>query len=729
MYIAGLLRNKFVLALLMLLVCISPLVFLVLGRVNSLAGTTAEVPQYTFPSKNDLQAWQEDIPPSPVEVYTSPEQAYYAGRIEEAIQMLSGPEPEHGPQRLVLYWELGENAKAAQLLEELTTDSSLAAVERDELLLELFITRVLSGSYEQAAAMQGVMEAAAGRMNRRPRAEFYFYNAYVYHEMGDLYRAEEYYRQSLDINRWRAMAWYRLGTILLDSNPAEAQEAFQNCWNQNRAFNAAILPLAQLLAGQGEWLQARNLLITANDRILEDGDAAAAANAGAYATAVRETLAAVIRQIGPPGDGLHFIRRLITEEAPKVTPAPITPGEGVMRIGLAVDRPLISVKAGGNFTVLDAETRQALYNGQAGDQFWVQWNGEDSLSIHGENNQVLLTSSAPVVYVLNDNHDTSIVAGVVSAMLWLNRIYRGRLEFRPEPAGITVISIVNMGDYLYGVVPAEMPPAWPREVLRAQAIAARSYAMAYRGTYADRGFDIWNTALSQTYLGVAFEHLSTTAAVDDTRGIILEGETGEPLAAYYSANHGGHSEDSRVIYGYEAYMQAVQDTMLPLRTFPLPPDALFRWINDAPSTYSNVPGFFFGDTYRWERWVSPDEIRRRLIQDSRVARDPGEIQKIISRGRGILGRIVELEVQGSERNVFVRGNAIWGVLGGLRSNLFTVRYKRDRDGGIQYFVFTGAGYGHGMGMDQHAAAAMAHGGMSAEDILIHFYPRASLRRL
>jgi len=211
--------------------------------------------------------------------------------------------------------------------------------------------------------------------------------------------------------------------------------------------------------------------------------------------------------------------------------------------------------------------------------------------------------------------------------------------------------------------------------------------------------------------------------------MILVGESGEPLAAYYSANHGGHSEDSLVMWGREAYMQAVADSMLPPRPSPLPPDELFRWIRDNPQTYSNLPGFFFANTYRWERWIAPEEIRRRLISDWRVQQDPGEIHRIVTRGRGISGRIVELEVQGSEGNVRVRGDAIWLTMGGLRSSLFTIRSKQNAGGGVQYFVFQGAGYGHGMGMDQHAAAAKASRGMSAEEILRHFYPRASLRQM
>ncbi|MCL2380868.1 MAG: SpoIID/LytB domain-containing protein [Treponema sp.] len=664
------------------------------------------------------------------EAYDSPVEAYYAGRIEEAMRLLSVPGMGLAQkyQLVVLHWELGENAEAANLLEELLRDPRLTLAQRDELQLELFITRVLSGSYAQAASLRNAMEPALQRMNRRRRAEIYFYIGWVYHETGDLENAEEFFRQSLEIYEWRALAWYRLGTILLgrdsdgdsDSEEGEetwgAEEAFQTAWNKDGALTPALLPLARLLADRGEWMRSRNLLITANERRPDDPE-------------IREALADALRRIGPPGDGLQFVRRHITDAPPRVTPAPITPGEGIMRIGLAENRQLVSVKAGGDFTIRNAETGEVLYNGEALRQFWVAWDREQSLFIHDRENRVLLTSSVPVVYELHSPEDTSIVSGVVTWAMSINRTYRGKLEFRPGPEGITVVSIVNMGDYLYGVIPAELPTSWPREIQYAQAIAARSYAIAYRGTFAYRGFDIWNTARSQTYMGVGIENANSSSAVDATRGIILVGETGEPLAAYYSANHGGHSEDSLVMWGYEMYMQAVQDPQLPPRSSPLPPDALFRWIRDAPATYSNVFGFFFPNTYRWERWVSPEEIRRRLILDNRVGQDPGEIHRIITRGRGISGRVIELEVQGSEGSVHVRGNPIWFTMGGLRSSLFTIRYKMAADGGIQYFVFQGAGYGHGIGMDQHAAAAMASAGMTAVEILHHFYPRAALRQL
>jgi SpoIID/LytB domain protein len=277
-------------------------------------------------------------------------------------------------------------------------------------------------------------------------------------------------------------------------------------------------------------------------------------------------------------------------------------------------------------------------------------------------------------------------------------------------------------EYLYGVIPSEMPVSWPEEALKAQSIAARSYALANIGQFEDRGFDLYGTPHSMAYRGVEQEHKNTTAAVDATRGIILKGG-GETLKAFFSANHGGYSEDTTTMWGYEAHMTAVPDKLLPVRGGYMSLSDLDRWIREIPPSFSFVSRLSYVSSYRWEKWVTPAEIRRRLDED------PGDIEQIVSRGRGISGRIYELEVKGSKRSVMIKGDAIWNAMGGLRSSLFTIRAKRDKSGVIEYFIFQGAGHGHGIGMDQHGAAGMAGAGYKAEEILLHYYPKAELIRL
>jgi len=643
----------------------------------------------------------------------SPVEAYYAGKIEDAVKIFGSGRAtfEDKIQMVVLHWELGQMNEAGELLEVLLKEKDLTAEVKGELQLELFYTYCLLGSYGKAAALRSAVERFLQNSDTRTKAEYYFYNALVYEETGNKEKAAELYKQSLAINKWRPAGWYRLGLLLRESDPKEAEKCLKTCWDQDSAFTDALLPLARLLMARKEWKKAGNYLYTANSRLPNNREISAA-------------LAEIRRHVSVGADNsLSLIRREIKANPPKVRPAPFYPQEGNIRVGLSEKRPLVSIKAGGPFSIYTVQGQTLLYASADKEQIWIEWNGGNSvMTIQNKEKKVLGRSSVPIIYKLDNNEDTSIVAGVVNGAPETNRTYRGTLEFRPGSGGITVVNTVSMEEYLYAVVPSEMPVSWPAEALKAQVIAARSYAIANLGQYKDRGFDLFGTPHSMAYHGVGAETKKSSELVDLTRGMILLGGK-QPLKAYFSANHGGYSEDSLTLWGYDAYMQAVPDKLIPRRKNPLSLDALYRWIRDAPVSYSNVPKYSFVSAYRWEKWVSPAEIRRRL------AEDPGEITQIITRGRGVSGRIVELEVRGTKGTVRVKGDAIWSAMGGLRSSLFSIRYKLDKNGAPEYFIFQGAGYGHGIGLDQHGAAGMASVGLNSEEILRHYYPRSQPGKL
>jgi SpoIID/LytB domain protein len=643
-------------------------------------------------------------------VKLSPIRAYYAGNIEETLAVFSQKRAsvEEKTQLVVLYWEMGEMHKAASLLEELLKEKDLNTEDKNELQVELFYTYCLIGAYNNAANLRSAAERHLLGHDDRAKSEFYFYSGLVSENQGSPERARELYQKSLDLYKWRAVAWYRLGLLQREKEPKKAEKSLQTCWQQDSSFTNALLPLARIHMDKKEWRKAGNYLYTANARLPDNKEINAAL------TEVRRHIV-----FAGPSDDSYLIRRNIKATPPKVKPAPSLPKEGTIRIGLIEKQKIVSVKSGGDFIIHAVGNRTPLYSGKGQEQFWIEINKNGLMTFTDKDKKVITRSANPLVYELNSNEDTSIVAGVVNGAPETNRTYRGIMEFRPGSEGMTVVNIVSMEEYLYAVVPSEMPVSWPAEALKAQAIAARSYAIAYLGNFASRGFDLFGTPNSMAYHGVGSEHKNTLSAVDLTRGVVLFGETKQPLRAYFSANHGGYSEDSLTLWGYDAYMKAVPDKLLPLRNNPLPLDVFFRWVRDTPPTYSNVPKYSHISAYRWEKWVSPEEIRRRL------AEDPGEIRSIVTRGRGISGRIVQVDVKGNKGTVSVKGDAIWRSMGGLRSSLFTIRQKLDKDGNLEYFVFQGAGYGHGIGLDQHGAAGMASAGISAEEILRHYYPRST----
>jgi stage II sporulation protein D len=128
--------------------------------------------------------------------------------------------------------------------------------------------------------------------------------------------------------------------------------------------------------------------------------------------------------------------------------------------------------------------------------------------------------------------------------------YRGLLEVRPTASGaLTVINVVNLEDYLRGVVPNELSPqSFPQlEALKAQAVAARTYALRNRGQFEAAGYDICATPACQVYRGRASEHPLTDQAVEETRGIIAA-YRGNLINALYTSTCGGHTEDAVNIF-------------------------------------------------------------------------------------------------------------------------------------------------------------------------------------
>ena len=137
-----------------------------------------------------------------------------------------------------------------------------------------------------------------------------------------------------------------------------------------------------------------------------------------------------------------------------------------------------------------------------------------------------------------------------------NKEYRGEIHLVMNRRGrINVINAVSMEDYLAGVVPMELSPGqYPAiEALKAQAIAARTYALANRNQHANDGFDLYDDARSQVYAGLTGERELSNRAVEETRGLIAvffdEAGHASPIQALYTANCGGRTENNEAVFG------------------------------------------------------------------------------------------------------------------------------------------------------------------------------------
>ncbi|MFN2406624.1 MAG: SpoIID/LytB domain-containing protein [Pyrinomonadaceae bacterium] len=154
----------------------------------------------------------------------------------------------------------------------------------------------------------------------------------------------------------------------------------------------------------------------------------------------------------------------------------------------------------------------------------------------------VFSSSAPVVFASDDEKNAPV--------RFNDRPYRGRIEvFTNLRGSLTVVNELGLEDYVRGVVANELSPGgYPAiEAQKAQAIAARTYALKNRGQFMAQGFDILPTTRSQVYRGLTSENSLSTRAVDETRGIVAT-FAGEPINALYTSTCGGRTEHSENIF-------------------------------------------------------------------------------------------------------------------------------------------------------------------------------------
>ena len=151
----------------------------------------------------------------------------------------------------------------------------------------------------------------------------------------------------------------------------------------------------------------------------------------------------------------------------------------------------------------------------------------------------MLHSSAPLIFASSDEKN--------SPVRFNDKPYRGRIEvFANTHGSVTVVNVIGLEDYVRGVVPNEL--SYPAlEALKAQAIAARTYAVKNRGQFASEGFDLLPTTRSQVYRGLSSETSLTSRAVEETRGVIATYK-GEPINALYTSTCGGRTEDAENIF-------------------------------------------------------------------------------------------------------------------------------------------------------------------------------------
>ncbi len=302
---------------------------------------------------------------------------------------------------------------------------------------------------------------------------------------------------------------------------------------------------------------------------------------------------------------------------------------------------------------------------------------------------------------------------------WGGRWWRGQAKLFVNSRGaLTLVARLPLETYLLGVVPGEIGGLSEAllEAGRAQAVAARSYTLFYRGRRAAEGFDLFGTVEDQVYGAVDSERPLATRCVESTRALVaLSG--GRPIRANYCSTCGGVTAEV-----WEAW----------------PAEALPYLVSHADRAGSDYCAA--SPHYRWrEQWEAGEFVRTlaRAAPGLGIALPPGGLGDLLDvhvDARSRSGRVWRLMVSTTTGDVVLPAYALRQALrrpgtsgATLRSNLFKVDVRRDAaTRRALAVVASGAGFGHGVGLCQTGALGMARSGRDARAILEHYYPGVDL---
>lgn len=396
-----------------------------------------------------------------------------------------------------------------------------------------------------------------------------------------------------------------------------------------------------------------------------------------------------------------------------------------IRVGLWTNQTSIMLSANELFMIKDPGTGDIFGKYNAGDKILVTQKS-DRLYINN------LPAKSLVLAVQPNDENGRIEVNKKS--------YRGRILIKRAAGGMTVINALPLEQYLYGVVPEEMPSSWPNEALKAQAVAARTYALYSLNRHENEGFDVCPFSHCQVYGGSNVENDIATKAVDDTYGQAVLYDH-RPIFAAFHASSGGNTENSEDIWGrYMPYLRAVTD-----------------YDQKSPD-------------YHWKITMAPADLTEKLQQ---YGYNIGTLQSITlssfnsrQSDRTPNGAVRTVAFSGDKNTVSLTGSEARKVLG-LKSTKFAIDvvvpspkkinvtidqysgYNKDIDVDLpdykvpemltrannihsvtnksgEVISIEGYGMGHRVGMSQWGAKALAEQGHDYQSILYTYYSEVSI---
>jgi len=436
---------------------------------------------------------------------------------------------------------------------------------------------------------------------------------------------------------------------------------------------------------------------------------------------------------------------------------------------------------GGNFaTQKMADGFASKLNGNGIVSNAVNGNMKNIIVYDNYNNAVFMYQNKQELYFSSFNADISGNMAKIDG-----RPYRGLLAFNIiDDSKLVSVNYLDLESYLYGVVPNEIVASWGMESLKAQAVAARTYAVYSINPNSTSGYDLEDNQNSQVYWGYAYEKSSTNKAVDETKGEMIY-YADKLIQAFYHSTSGGKTENSENVWSAALpYAVGVEDKYSDNSNSPYTmwqktyaKDEIIKKLNSDGNNVSELYGIEIKEVSKNSRVmecvfltdkgkISYKKENARLLLglmsswftigngsvfyftnedtiDSKKSEDFENQVKIPSRG-GILDTITDEKDEEDEKDtsddvksIKVDSGSILGkyaisssgtkIVGQDKLAFISSIGVKIIDTNSTQYSFDGRGWGHGIGMSQYGAKEMAEEGFTYDEILKHYYTGVTIK--
>ncbi len=417
------------------------------------------------------------------------------------------------------------------------------------------------------------------------------------------------------------------------------------------------------------------------------------------------------------------------EELPYPTERMAYPNEVNVSVYLATS---VSVSINGNYQLHNRDTGEVTPIPRGTSITAIKDAGHVSVTVDGH------------TYNSSKGFDIQELAADQLSLLRLNNgiTYRGSLFLKPNGSKIETINILGMEDYLKGVVPSEMPASWHKEALKAQAIAARSYAA--------NSMSLTSTAASQVYRGYSGEDARTNTAIKETEGLLVK-HNGKPIQAFFFSTSGGRTANVGDVWNSNQknfpYLVSVDD--------PYESSPYSNW-SETFTAETLLKSFGFTDLtaqiydVTLSKTGANGEVRGVTLKtsagDKTITGNEAVIRKLFPLASSNLynqlysnwfdiqlngaASLHDLSVQTSSGTTSIgdlKGQKVQTANGEVTLNDSNVSIQtsngilQNEGTGITSVTLHGKGWGHRIGMSQYGAKGFAERGWTAEQILTHYF--------